>query len=428
MDTSYYAKELCDGVFFHAIPVTKFKTSHIMAAVSLPLSADTASAYSALSYIFRRSCERYPDFTLLQRHLSKLYGAELSSSTLRIGDRQIIMLSVESIDDRFTIDGEAISLECAELLREALLHPALEDGLLRAEDVDAAKRLLCERIESQRSDKRLYSFNRCIEEMFAGEPYGTDPLGTREQVEALTPEVLTARWREMLAVARIDIFAGGAIDCDAICSLFADAFASAERRYSPHSEDIIKDEALEVREVIEEADVTQCKLVIGLRSKAPRRGRDFVRSLMSCCLGGSAHSRFFLNVREKLSLCYYCSSHYNGSKGVVFIQSGLLRENVELARKEILAQIQSIANGELTDEEIAAAKLTVTDDYIGSNDSLDSTIIWYLRCAVTGEVITPEEAAERINAVTARELADAAASLSLDTVYILTGSEKEGKQ
>lgn len=105
--------------------------------------------------------------------------------------------------------------------------------------------------------------------------------------------------------------------------------------------------------------------------------------LMCAVLGGTASSKLFNNVREKQSLCYYCSSSYDSIKGIMYINSGVEGENLEKAEKAILKEIEDMKNGEITDFEIEATKLAVVNSFKSSSDSVSGIENWY-----TGESLT----------------------------------------
>jgi predicted Zn-dependent peptidase len=71
--------------------------------------------------------------------------------------------------------------------------------------------------------------------------------------------------------------------------------------------------------------------------------------------GGSPASKLFMNVRERLSLCYYCSSHYDSYFGNMTVSSGVDGANAELAKREILAQLEDMKAGKISDVEFSAA-------------------------------------------------------------------------
>ena len=67
--------------------------------------------------------------------------------------------------------------------------------------------------------------------------------------------------------------------------------------------------------------------------------------LMTAMFGGTPHSKLFLNVREKMSLCYYCAARYNSNKGIMTVESGVETQNIEAAKNEILNQLEEMKRG-----------------------------------------------------------------------------------
>ena len=79
----------------------------------------------------------------------------------------------------------------------------------------------------------------------------------------------------------------------------------------------------EVREVSEKMEVAQSKLVLGFRTGKIQAEEKPAFKLMAAIFGGTPHSKLFLNVREKLSLCYYCAARCNINKGFLLVESGV---------------------------------------------------------------------------------------------------------
>jgi len=152
--------------------------------------------------------------------------------------------------------------------------------------------------------------------------------------------------------------------------------------------------------------------------------------LMSAVLGGTPNSKFFVNVREKYSLCYYCAARYDRNKGILMVDSGVETQNIEKAEKEILNQIHALQNGDLSDFEMDSTKLSMTNSFNSMSDTVGGTEAWYISQLLDKEQLTPEEASKRVMSVSAQQVIDAARKLTLDTVYILkpsgAGEEKEG--
>jgi predicted Zn-dependent peptidase len=129
-------------------------------------------------------------------------------------------------------------------------------------------------------------------------------------------------------------------------------------------------------------------------------------------------------VREKLSLCYYCSSAYDRVKGVLLVQSGVDEQNAVRAETEILAQRDLICRGKFTDEDLEAARRSVVQSFEAVNDSQSARAAWYVVQSTREDLRTPEEIREEIAAVTREEVIAAAQKLQYECVYMLAPKEE----
>ncbi len=404
----------------------RFKTARLSVALLLPLDKDAASAYAILPYLLRRSCEAYPGFTVLKRRLNELYGARIVAEVTRLGECQALVLHAVSIDDRFALHGETVASACAELLGSMLFRPVLENGAFPAKDVEQEKRCLIERIQSEINEKRLYARRRCESLLCEGEPYAVDRHGTIEGVSALTPASVTEAWKRALSTAQVRLIAQGADIPKDIGDAFRAGLASLpDRNPCRYTPQIVR-RASTVREAVERMDVGQAKLVLGLRAGAaePDEGVPAMR-LMNALLGGTPHSLLFRNVREKLSLCYYCQSSYDRLKGVMLIDSGVEEKNAERAKEEILRQLDAVRAGGFTDEDLESARLSVVNQFRTVGDLQSTAGSWYLGQSFQEIPSTPEEAAKAVEAVTKEQVAAAAQGVSLGAAYLLAGKEAQ---
>ena len=174
------------------------------------------------------------------------------------------------------------------------------------------------------------------------------------------------------------------------------------------------------RLVTEEMDVTQGKLSMGFRCDTDDEPAMILTNLM---FGGSSNSKLFLNVREKLSLCYYASSTYVRSKGILTVSSGIETADYDRAEAEILRQLDEIRQGLWEDWELTAARESLLSALQALGDSQGALENYYLGLAATGRRETPEEMAALLRQVTPERIRAAAQSVQLDTIYFLKGKE-----
>nr|WP_325195569.1 pitrilysin family protein [uncultured Oscillibacter sp.] len=413
--------KLAEGVYLTYLPARKFKTSLLSAQFAVPIRQETASAYALLPAVLRRGTVTYPDMGSLSARLDRLYGARIDYTVRKKGESQCVGFVASFIDDSFAPGGEKLLEPVADLLGELICDPATERGRFVPAYFESEKTNLIDAIRSLINDKRDYADSRLLREMCAGEPYGISRLGSEETAEKLQLRKLYAQYGQLIATSRLELFYSGSADENRVVRALRFAFSTLPREN-------IRDVAIpqdhpareEVRTVVEELDVTQGKLGMGFSCGSS----DTAALLMGNTLfGGSSNSKLFLNVREKLSLCYYASSVYHRQKGLITVSSGIEFENYQKAYDEILAQLAAVQNGDLEDWELEGARSTLLNAYASMGDSQGKLENFYLGQAVTGQSETPEDLAAQVRQVTPERIFKAMKTVQLDTVYFLRGKE-----
>lgn len=415
-------EKIADGVYFNFIPDSRFKTVRITVSLFLQIAKDTSAANALAASLITRSCKAYPDFTSLARKLDELYGASLFSTVRKLGEIQELRFTVSGIDDKYSLDDVKISKELTELLCSALFEPNVKNNAFIESELAGERRQLIEELDSEFNEKRLYAVKRCTEIMCENEPFSVSRIGTKENLSAVTGEEVYKAWTNAIDSAKIELYMLGDTDPKNALKAFKKAFEGKNRAIGLSTMLIKK--ADEVKRVTERQDVTQSKLVMGFRTPYAEPYTDVSAvKLMCAVLGGTPSSKLFANVREKMSLCYYCAARYNPNKGIMIIDSGVETANIKKTESAVLDQLKAMQAGDITDEEIDAAKLALKNSYITSLDSLASIENFYLSQTFHREMLSPEESAKRIMSVTKEEIIEAANAVSLDTVYVLTGME-----
>jgi predicted Zn-dependent peptidase len=156
----------------------------------------------------------------------------------------------------------------------------------------------------------------------------------------------------------------------------------------------------------------------------PTTLRDEGFAAMQVCnviFGGGMTSKLFLQVREKNSLCYDIGSGYHGSKGIVTVSAGIDFDKEEPVKAQVLELLEQCRRGEFTEEELNSAKQVLISQLQGTHDAPGSIENYYISGLLSGLNKTPGQYMEAVQAVTAQQVAKAAQSLKLHTVYFLKG-------
>lgn len=415
-------REISGGVNLRLVSARQFKTNRITMFFHVPVKREYVTKISLLRQVMKRGTKNYPTLTDLAVKLEELYGASLSGGIRKKGDGELFYFTVEYIADRFV--GENITREVVALLREVVFNPLIEEGGFSAAYLAQEKNNLKNYIEGIINDKREYAQLQCISTMFEGEPYGIFEYGYVEDFDDITPKSLYEFYKEIIAEAKIEIFVSGTFDEDEITKEICSALDLPPRNGEEAITSIAKTRG-EINKVTEEMVVTQSKLCIGLSCNVdPNSAEYYALILYNCVFGGSPFSKLFNNVREKLSLAYFVSSRVDKMKSFMLISSGIETGNYQSAYDEIMAQMENMRSGNVTEEEITAAKKFLATSYNSMKDSQAAMEDYYMSQIVCRADDSLDEIIEKINNVTKAEMIAAGDKIKIDTIYFLRGKEE----
>lgn len=422
MDNTFLVQTVEPGFRVCSYHTDRFKTGILSVNLVVPLAGNVAET-SLLPALLCASCKEYPDLLSLNRKLAGLYGAELSPSASKHGENLVLRISMTMIGDRFALDGESISLECAKLLCKAIFEPNVENGAFLPEEVEREKRIRLDRIEALKSSKRSYAQKKMIELMCADEAYSLSVLGEEDDVRALTPEQLYRSWQSLLKTAFVQLQVVGDLDVAPITDLFRTYFDKVEDRDVVRGETVVLPTAETVKRGEEEQEIAQSKLVMGFRCgmHEPFENYAAMRTFTDL-FGGGTYSRLFMNVREKQSLCYYCAARLTAAKGILTVQSGVETENAEKAEKEILKQLDEMKAGGVTAEDLEKSHRSMEDFFLSVFDTPEELDGWLYSQVTDEDFQTPEELVAELKKVTVEQVIEMANNVTLDTVFLLKGT------
>lgn len=415
--------ELMPGVCLTVIPTDKFKTNCLSVNLLRPLCQEEAAYNALLPDVLLRGCKMCSDMGAIAAWLDQRYGAGVQATARKKGEVQAVGFFLDFIEENFAPE-EHLTEDMCGLLGSFLLEPVLQNGVFRKDYVEGEQVNLINAIEAQINDKRTYASIRLRQEMFRDEKYGVSKYGTLSQVQAITPEGLYAHYSRVLETSQIEILYTGTMAGEKIRDYLRDALKELPRGeiVSVGTEQGTAPETL--RELVETMDVTQGKLVMGLRTGITYDSPQYPALLMlNGIYGGCISSKLFLNVREKLSLCYYASSGVDPFKGVMVVSSGVDGDKYETAKAEILAQLEDCRQGNITEEELESTRKSLISSLRSSGDSPYSMDDFYLGKIVCGHNHTPESLANALEQVPLEEIQAVAQALTLDTIYFLKGAE-----
>ena len=421
---NYIKKEVKQGINLHNINTNKFKTNLYAVFLATPLNRENVTKNALLTAVLRRGTKNIESQVLISKKLEEMYGASFDCGIEKTGDNHIIKFYLETINEAFLPEKEELDKKCIELLFDIILNPLVQNDGFKPEYLESEKKKLKQIIDGKIDNKRTYSFERCVEEMFKDEPYGLYKFGYVEDLEKITPQNLYQYYKELIKKCKIDIFVSGNLKDTDINNLIENnaEIKALEARKSEYVENKENSEKIPVREekvVEEKMQVGQGNLVIGLSSNSQIENEKFVMSVYNAILGGGANSKLFQNVREKNSLAYTAGSTFRRQKNTIFIRCGIEIENYQKALDTIKEQIEDMKNGNFTEEDIENAKKLIVSSVKGISSEQDTEITYYYGQELSDTFTTIDDYVTKINNVTKSNIEEVAKEIWINTVYFL---------
>ncbi|MFR0765629.1 MAG: EF-P 5-aminopentanol modification-associated protein YfmF [[Eubacterium] siraeum] len=413
-------RKIADGVYFSSITDKRYKKNLISVAFSTQLSEDTATENVIVPVLLTKCNSKLPTYKAFNNKMSRLYASGIGGTAGRQYDLQTISFGAYYLDDIYALSGEKMTGIMTEILIDCLTSPVTENGVFSEKFVELEKKTVIDNIETAINDKRSYAIERAMKTICKGEPASVCSYGTVEKAKLITPDSAYKAYRRMLETMPCEIICTGCSDFEGVAEKFAAAFEKAGRHDIENTTIALSPVKTQTEEVTERLTVNQSKLVLGFKSHSDD---DAALVLLQKIFGGTTSSKLFRNVREKMSLCYYCSAARNDLKGIMLVNSGVENENIEKTKEAVIDQLEEIKNGNFTNEDINFAEMAIKNDFKSVADSAGNVSNWYFDCIRKNDIVTPEEKLGRYLGVSKERIIAAAKSMVLDSVYVLTGNE-----
>ncbi len=411
-----------EGVSACFIRNNRFKSRLLSIRFMLPLKKETATENAMAAELISSCSEKYPEPSVLEKELKRLYGADISSAVEKIGDNQVITIYARSISDELGIDDMPFSC-LLNIFYSMLSKPKTVGESFRESDTERIKRIWKEKLASRENEKRIFAKERMEALLFEGEAYGNSPYGSLDVVENATPESLYRAFHRLMDESAVRITLTAPEYSEEKINDFLSLFKGGKRHKFQCAE--IKENREKI-EKTEKMNITQGKLVLGFRLPIMGSDRETAAiAVMGDIFGGGTYSKLFSVVREKMSLCYYCSARTYRRKGLMEVESGVNDENAEKAKLAILEQLEELQKGNFEDETLNSSILSICESLNSSADKISTEDGWYGSRMHEELPLSPKQFAELIKEVSREDVINAAKGVRHIATYLLKGEDKK---
>jgi predicted Zn-dependent peptidase len=267
--------------------------------------------------------------------------------------------------------------------------------------------------------------------MFGNGPLGREICGDEAGIRALPADTIRDFWRTTYRPANTVVALAGDLGHEEVVALTDAAFGSGNGKVPGYA-------AAPVLPAGERflfgarRDATQAQLVLGVPGLRRDHPDAWTLSVLNAVLGDGMSSRLFLAVREEKGLAYDVSSGLvdYADAGAFEVSAGVDPERLAAALDAILAELVRLRDEPVPDDELGKAKAYLSGGLELRMDETRHLASWIGgQEALHEQVLTLEEALERVASVTAEDVVTLARELFRDELLRLAvvGPARHGR-
>ena len=278
-----------------------------------------------------------------------------------------------------------------------------------AGEIEREKGVICEEIHMYQDNPLMHVDTLLEEGMFAGSSLGWDIAGSDETVKGMTRDDMMAYIAKHYEARNIVVGVSGNFDDATAEALVTQAF---EREWT-HPEmladyvPVYMNTTPPERVMIQKKETEQVQMALGFPALPYLHPDMPALTVLSIILGGNMSSRLFINIRERLGLCYYIKAVHQPYKdtGSFYVQAGMDKKRIDEAVTAIRGELSKLVTGGITAEELNNAKEYLKGKMALQLEDSESVVSWYVTQEImTKETLTPAEKLAKVFAVTVEDV------------------------
>ncbi|CAN5766713.1 pitrilysin family protein [soil metagenome] len=388
---------LDNGVRVVTGPMTGVRSS------SLILYFDIGSRYEAspvagvshfLEHMLFKGTEQRPDAKMISEEIEGV-GGILNASTSKEATNYWCKSPSTHFELAFDVLGDMV-----------------RNSVIDTTELNKERSVIIEEIRGYEDSPEEYVHDIIDEVVWGTHSVGRSIAGSVDTVSDISREQMVDFWRRNYRPERMVVAAGGDISHDSVVALTEKHFGDLVPAGDADQYDRAEVTQTEARIRVLKKDTEQAHLCVAMPALPYTSDRRYVQGTIEAVLSSGMSSRLFQEIREKRGLVYsvygYFRPYEDVGQGVIYAGTDLTRVQETIAA--IVEELRKLRDDGVPEEELRRNKdLRKGRLLMGLEDSR-SVASWVgSQELVYGEIKTPEEVMEEIEAVTAKqvhELAD----------------------
>src|SRR5580700_3500597 len=273
-------------------------------------------------------------------------------------------LGGSSGSDSLTVAGSALSENLAKLI--SLMADVAINASFPAGEVDLEKRNRVQNLMSERSQPSFLAQQKFAEAVYGSSPYAH--IGpTMEAIQKVDVKTLASFRDTYLIPNNATLIVLGRLPArEEVMKAIADRFGSWQRKDAPASPKVDAPAPKRQIVLVDRPGSVQADIHVGRLAPTRLTSEFFPMAVGNNILGSGASSRMFTDIRERDGFAYDAHSEYATSRDAATFAAvtEVRNEVIEPALKEVLEEMDRMANQPVSKEELANIKNYMSGLYL----------------------------------------------------------------
>lgn len=414
-----YQKFEMDTYNIYIIKTNKFKNCHMEITFYDNAKKEELALRNFLVDMLCHSSKKYPKRKDIVIKLEELYQSYFYGVSSKVGNMVMSSFIFDFLNPEYITDEKFLQ-NALKLPFEIIENPNVTNNSFDERTFKIIKKRILADIDALKENPSNYAFRRALMNMDKDSITASSVLGTKEEVEAITPESLFSYYEKFYKNSLCNIYIIGDLDMEEVVKVIEKNFHNnclKNHRVEAFVENKTRKKELNVKE---EGNFSQSNLVLGFNLDKLTKEEMFTTLYffdeVLCC--GGLKSKIYNALREENQLCYSVSSVNAKYDNMYYVYVGLDSKNVPLAVKLIKKCVKDMANGKISEEELNMAKRQLETSLDVVMDNQNSLVNNYTFHTIVGTPLF-EELKDAYKKITIKDLKNLGKKLKLNFVYEL---------
>jgi len=288
-----------------------------------------------------------------------------------------------------------------DIISDIYLNPTLPEG-----EINKERGVIIEEINMIEDDPKRKIWDVFLELLYGDQPAGWDVAGTKETVKKLTKDDFIKYRSEHYLPQSTLVVVSGKFDESKTIEKIKNYFSSINLgAKSPKIK--IKEHQENPEILLKHKESDQSHVILGVRAYDLFNERKYALEVLADILGGGMSSRLFQRIREEMGVAYYVRTDAGlyTDHGYLAVSVGADSKRIEEVIRVCLEEFKKISEKGVDEKELRKAKDHLLGNLMLSLETSDEIASFYGGQEIlTGKLISPDELAQKIQAVKAEEI------------------------